>query len=223
MDGIPFNGPPPDFAAPPFKDLLNVYIKRAGGDRDQAFQRLLAVWEALKAQWRNGTIPFIVPQPSQWDHDLDLTPTRVHRHLVLTPVGSPLSSFRSQRELLHGLIAGLESMSVLFASCIRAHYRPVHEKLVATKGVLHKDITPHNMMYKDSKRGDRSVLLIDFDYAIPSSSTTQHLKGIVSDVERRCLFSMHLTHHDRECRHMSRCQFYGRLQLPELRGKKTVK
>lgn len=50
-------------------------------------------------------------RPSQWDRDL--TPrfvTRVHRRLLLTSVGDPLSSFRSQREFLYGLIAGLESM-----------------------------------------------------------------------------------------------------------------
>ena len=34
---------------------------------------------------------------------------RVHRRQLLRPVGSPLSTFRSQKELLFGLISGLES------------------------------------------------------------------------------------------------------------------
>lgn len=39
---------------------------------------------------------------------------RIHRRLLMTPVGSPLSTFRSQKELLLGLIDGLEGE---FSSC----------------------------------------------------------------------------------------------------------
>jgi Fungal protein kinase len=58
-------------------------------------------------------------RPSDWD--MTLSPrytTRVHRRLLMTSVGSPLSSFRSQRELLCGLIMALESAYCLIPSWI---------------------------------------------------------------------------------------------------------
>lgn len=51
-------------------------------------------------------------RPSHWNRDR-LTPhyaERVHRRLLMTPVGSPLHMFKSQKELLCGLITGIESM-----------------------------------------------------------------------------------------------------------------
>lgn len=51
-------------------------------------------------------------RPTHWSRDR-LTPNyaeRIHRRLLMTPVGSPLYLFKSQREFLCGLITGLESM-----------------------------------------------------------------------------------------------------------------
>ena len=48
-------------------------------------------------------------RPAAWKR-LERFVNRVHRRQLLRPVGSPLSTFRSQKELLLGLIAGLESV-----------------------------------------------------------------------------------------------------------------
>ncbi|KIM59997.1 hypothetical protein SCLCIDRAFT_16412 [Scleroderma citrinum Foug A] len=83
---------------------------------------------------------------------------RVHRRQLLRPVGSPLSSFRSQKELLLGLITRLE----------------IHQSLIDLKNVLHGDISPDNLIFERAPNGVLCQLyLIDFDYAI-------HLKpGVV--------------------------------------------
>jgi hypothetical protein len=75
--------------------------------------------EAWTVQYEGSDDTTLRHRPSNWD--LALTPhyqTRVHRRLMMTPVGSPLSSFRSQRELLHGLIRGLESTSFVRVASI---------------------------------------------------------------------------------------------------------
>ena len=69
--------------------------------------------KAWKVQFGGQDDTTLRHRPGEWDPTL--TPhyvTHVHWRLLMMPVGSPLTSFRSQSELLHGLIAGLESMPV---------------------------------------------------------------------------------------------------------------
>jgi Fungal protein kinase len=71
---------------------------------------LLKTWTVQNAGDDDSTLRH---RPSSWDRR-ELSPeyvTRIHRRLLMAPVGSPLSSFRSQREFLGGLITALESMS----------------------------------------------------------------------------------------------------------------
>ncbi|KIM64376.1 hypothetical protein SCLCIDRAFT_23407 [Scleroderma citrinum Foug A] len=75
----------------------------------------------------------------------------VHRRQLMHPVGSPITSFQSQKELLFGLIHRLET----------------HEHLVTLKHVLHCDVSPNNLVFKQAPPGTLHTLyLIDFDYAI---------------------------------------------------------
>ncbi|KAF9233083.1 hypothetical protein BU15DRAFT_54342 [Melanogaster broomeanus] len=94
--------------------------------------------------------------------------TRIHQRLLLTPEGQPLLSFSSLCELLS-----------IFINIIDVHFVLVH-----VYGILHRDISFHNiLMYtcnvpqkatsEDEKKreaiikehGYRRGLLIDFDYA----------------------------------------------------------
>lgn len=79
------------------------------------------------------------------------------------------------------LISALESMPIALMSHANTNGNLVHEKLVTQKGVLHRDISPNNMVFRCSKHGDRQVLLIDFNYAVHLDGTvTQFPKGMVS-------------------------------------------
>ena len=55
-------------------------------------------------------------RPAAWS-PFEKFVNRVHRRQLLRPVGSPLSSFRSQKELLLGLITGLESEYFIRVLC----------------------------------------------------------------------------------------------------------
>lgn len=65
--------------------------------------------KAWTVQYKGADDTTLRHRPSEWD--MKLSPrytTRVHRRLLMTSIGSPLSTFRSQRELLSGLITALE-------------------------------------------------------------------------------------------------------------------
>ena len=71
------------------------------------------VIKAWKVQFGGQDDTTLCHRPGEWDPTLTLCyVTCVHWCLLMTPVGSPLTSFRSQSELLHGLIVGLESMPI---------------------------------------------------------------------------------------------------------------
>lgn len=61
----------------------------------------------------------------------------------------------------------------------------VHERLVTEKKILHRDISPNNIVFVPSELdGDRSVLLIDFDYAAHlDGRPSPYPKGTVSNVK----------------------------------------
>lgn len=70
---------------------------------------LLKTWTVQNAGDDDTTVRH---RPSNWNRQLSPEyVTRIHRRLLMAPVGSPLSSFTSQREFLGGLIMALESMS----------------------------------------------------------------------------------------------------------------
>lgn len=74
---------------------------------------LVKAWTVQNAGDDDSTLRH---RPSRWDRQ-NLSPeyvTRIHRRLLMTPVGSPLSSFKSQREFLGGIITAVES--TLFCS-----------------------------------------------------------------------------------------------------------
>ncbi|KAJ2538792.1 hypothetical protein GGF49_005680 [Coemansia sp. RSA 1853] len=74
---------------------------------------------------------------------------RVHRRMVLQPLGRPLHTLKSPYELI-----------IVLADVMVAHLT-----ILKKSGYLHRDISPNNIMVVDDGERVRG-LLIDFDYAV---------------------------------------------------------
>ncbi|KAJ2475886.1 hypothetical protein IWW56_005205 [Coemansia sp. RSA 2131] len=74
---------------------------------------------------------------------------RVHRRMVLQPLGRPLHTLKSPYELI----------------IVLADVMVAHSTILKTSGYLHRDISPNNIMVVDDGERVRG-LLIDFDYAV---------------------------------------------------------
>ncbi|KAJ7164695.1 hypothetical protein C8R43DRAFT_988047 [Mycena crocata] len=70
---------------------------------------------------------------------------RLHNRVLLTPVGSSLTKFRSSKELVAGLYAAVK-----------------HHSYAHAAGVLHRDISEGNIMFDELTR---EGFLVDWDYA----------------------------------------------------------
>ncbi|KAJ2782860.1 hypothetical protein H4R18_002009 [Coemansia javaensis] len=85
--------------------------------------------------------------------DRDMPPTippRIHKRVAMTPVGRPLRELASPYELVVAV----------------AHAMRCHSEIVARCGILHRDISPNNIMFVRETDGGIRGLLIDFDHAI---------------------------------------------------------
>ncbi|KAJ2774849.1 hypothetical protein IWQ56_000390 [Coemansia nantahalensis] len=78
-------------------------------------------------------------------------PYRVHRRLAMKPYGGHLKKGEDPAELI-----------VVLAEAMRCH-TAIHTQC----GILHRDISPNNILVVDGSDGLLHGLLIDFDYAIP--------------------------------------------------------
>ncbi|KAJ2495722.1 hypothetical protein GGH96_006278, partial [Coemansia sp. RSA 1972] len=79
---------------------------------------------------------------------------RVHRRMVLQPLGRPLHTLESPYELI-----------IVLADAMVAH-----SVILKTSGYLHRDISPNNIMVVGDGKRVRG-LLIDFDYAVKAGET----------------------------------------------------
>ena len=94
---------------------------------------------------------------------------RIHRRLVMGPVGENLSSFTSLGELVAALRDVIVGMSVAIFIHQMLIVNPIAHKACCDKGVLHRDLSFNNILLarnpKHSAEKPRQGLLIDFDYA----------------------------------------------------------
>ena len=94
---------------------------------------------------------------------------RVHRRLVTEPIGTPIVSFASKAEFLSVIIDAVHSMSLnlyVYLSISEADVGiSVLQTLHDSVGVLHRDISPNNILYVLDESGNAKCILIDFDYA----------------------------------------------------------
>ncbi|KAJ1993672.1 hypothetical protein GGI25_001563 [Coemansia spiralis] len=81
------------------------------------------------------------------------TPFCLHIRYAMSPVGEPLETVRSVRELLVVLRDAMECHFAIFTKC----------------GILYRDISNNNILVVRDGSGDVHGLLIDFDCAIDSS------------------------------------------------------
>ena len=80
---------------------------------------------------------------------------RIHRRLLMKPVGIPISEFKSIRELLSVFIDILDSMSErLRCSLANLTSRTVHQRLVVEFNILHRDISVNNIIMYTSVKKD---------------------------------------------------------------------
>jgi serine/threonine protein kinase len=93
---------------------------------------------------------------------------RIHRRLVTEPIGEPLVRFQSRAEFLNVMIELIEGEYLY-------HFSPNVLKLMALTvldylkhhvGILHRDISPNNILLVRDASGIAKCLLIDFDYAV---------------------------------------------------------
>jgi serine/threonine protein kinase len=92
---------------------------------------------------------------------------RIHRQLVCTPIGEPLSKYRSKQEFIKAIISILISASLYFTKCGKSHHRFLaHRMLFNDHGILHRDISLNNILFYRPKEDETADgLLIDFDYS----------------------------------------------------------
>jgi len=75
---------------------------------------------------------------------------RVHRRIVTGPVGTPLTTFRSKKEFVNGLIGVVSA----------------HKYLCETLKILHCDISISNiLLHRPDENTEANGLLVDFDFA----------------------------------------------------------
>ena len=94
---------------------------------------------------------------------------RVHRRLVMQPVGQPLYTFVSKKELVGAIIDIVKGMQHFYSSVYDLQCIPAHKFLCKDKFILHRDINYNNILIYRRSPEDvlRRGLLIDFDYAAP--------------------------------------------------------
>ncbi|KAJ2522743.1 hypothetical protein H4217_000530, partial [Coemansia sp. RSA 1939] len=80
-------------------------------------------------------------------------PVRVHKRIAMSPVGKPLRELTSVHELV-----------IVMADAMRCH-----DAILRHCDVLHRDISPNNILFTRDKAGMIQGMLIDFDHAIRGS------------------------------------------------------
>ncbi|KAJ2181968.1 hypothetical protein GGF45_001199 [Coemansia sp. RSA 551] len=82
--------------------------------------------------------------------DTEVTAHRVHKRLVIEPLGEPLNTVRSVRELIIVLYDVMSAYSAISGRC----------------QILHRDISTNNIIVCRNANGSARGTLIDFDFAL---------------------------------------------------------
>ncbi|KAJ2436024.1 hypothetical protein IWW41_000506 [Coemansia sp. RSA 2522] len=82
--------------------------------------------------------------------DTEVTVHRVHKRLVIEPLGEPLNTVRSVRELIMVLYDVMSAYSAISGRC----------------QILHRDISTNNIIVCRNANGSAHGTLIDFDFAL---------------------------------------------------------
>lgn len=105
-----------------------------------------------------------------WRAGLDYTEARVHRRILMQPVGVAIYDFTSKKELMGALVDVVESTSFIshFYYKLTPKFIPAHKILCERYRLLHRDISKNNLLLwwdPKFKGNHRRGLVIDYDYA----------------------------------------------------------
>ena len=100
--------------------------------------------------------------------DID-PPTPVLHRLVLGTVGRPLWEYTSELDLLTGFRAALQGESLLIIGCVPYHISA--HKALCDLGILHRDISPGNVMLTESQNAQLRGFITDLEFARMESPT----------------------------------------------------
>ena len=92
---------------------------------------------------------------------------RVHRRIVTSTIGEPLTMFQSKKEFLNVMISLLQSQSSIHIQLFDTYNQyAAHKSLCEDFRILHRDISFSNLLLTRRTSTELAVgLLIDFDYA----------------------------------------------------------
>jgi hypothetical protein len=93
---------------------------------------------------------------------------RIHRRIIISPVGEPITSFKSKKEFIQAMITITDSKSI---PQIRINSLDAlliaHRYLYNHVGVLHSDLSVNNiLLHREDNESAAVGLLIDYDHSI---------------------------------------------------------
>jgi serine/threonine protein kinase len=102
---------------------------------------------------------------------------RIHRRIVTSPVGEPITSFKTKKEFIQVLINVIESkLTYLGSENLQTMvYSPPLDNLHNHVRILHCDLSPNNILINRKNANSEAVgLLIDYDYSVDIEQTPHH-------------------------------------------------
>lgn len=126
---------------------------------------------------------------------------RVHRQLLMQPVGKHISNCASLKELVGGIIDTIEGIFKSFIVETTLTMICLAHRTLCTNKILHRDISVNNILLTSGEEGQRSCgLLIDYDYAFwykdqnPKDVGTSASEYTDQEVLLHCTVSISITY-----------------------------
>ncbi|KAJ2607364.1 hypothetical protein H4S08_004849 [Coemansia sp. RSA 1365] len=128
-------------------DLVGTYPRLEIGGVSQLYRSGQYIDDYTRTSYKS--IDFMI----LWD-----IPVRIHTRIAMSPVGKPLQNVASVDELI---MATYDAMAA-------------HTAIVKRCGILHRDISPQNILIHRIPGNDVKGMLINFDHAVNITDLKQH-------------------------------------------------
>ncbi|KAJ2229850.1 hypothetical protein EV180_001282 [Coemansia sp. RSA 518] len=131
--------------------MLRKITRILGGDADLSGRYpTLVCGGRARIDLGNGVMVDDSVQSILAEVDTEVTVHRVHKRLVIEPLGEPLNTVRTVRELIMVLYDAMSAYSAIHDRC----------------QILHRDISTNNIIVCRNANGSARGTLIDFDFAL---------------------------------------------------------